>query len=73
MGWTTEGVNMWLINGFAAIAEGWMSIFSSWFGEEYEYPYKTDEEAFEADRQAIDQDWCRVREAMRKAMGDEKV
>jgi hypothetical protein len=62
---------MWLINGFAAIVEGCINMFSSWFGEEYEYPYKTDEEAFEADKEAIYQDWCRVGEDMRKVIGDE--
>jgi|WetSurMetagenome_2_1015567.scaffolds.fasta_scaffold229993_2 hypothetical protein len=61
---------MFLINGFAAIAEGWVNIFSSWFSREgYEYPYKTDEEAFEADRDAIYQDWCKVGDDMRKVMG----
>lgn len=60
---------MWLIKGFEVIAEGWMNIFSSWFGEEYEYPYKTEEEAFKADDEAIYQDWCRVGEEMRKVMG----
>jgi hypothetical protein len=62
---------MWLIKGFEAIAEGWGNIFSSWFGEEYEYPYKTDEEALEDDREALYQDWCKVGQDMRKAMGDE--
>jgi hypothetical protein len=61
---------MWLIKGFEVIGEGWMNIFSSWFGKgDYEYPYKTDEEALEADAEAIYQDWCRVGDDMRKAMG----
>jgi hypothetical protein len=63
---------MWLIDGFSSIAQGWYDILSAWFLHDSDHIIlRTHEEAMEEDRAAIDGDWRRVGDEMRRAMGYE--